>query len=406
MRAALLVIGSIGCADIPKELGFDDGDLVTSLNRQTGAHIVTGPFYELEFGLPARPDSFAMPDRFTIGPDAGRDVLAEAVPDCAFEARIGLAFFPGLDITSIPGRLGADGVADVSTIEQKFEGPGAAQYEISYRALYTADTQQHQFEGTTTFTFFATGRINRHDDFTPIEETTASLPSSVSPFGCNTGGTDTFFLTSYSAFERTAALQVDRDGVEVMDGNPQGCTYYDSLKTLVAVAFPEPAQGEQFVRYRPGGFMTAGHVFDFVTDGGGGGVAELTNARRTLSSSMVVEGFLDGPADCGPALDQLTGGQLLINGAPFVVDPNGIFHEFDNMPHESTITLSAGARLPRGVAVILNVGSAKHVEVLKETDAGEPADPPAFVQQLDDQRILVVLRDDLLAGETVTIEPF
>ena len=128
----------------------------------------------------------------------------------------------------------------------------------------------------------------------------------------------------------------------------------------------------------------------------------MIGGLRSVSSSLIVDGFSTAPAECGRVLDQLTGGMLLINDVPFPADQNGIFHEVDDIPHESTITLSSMARLPQGVAVVLNLGRARHAEVLKEN----ASEPPAYVQQFDDEHVLIVLRDDLLAGETVTIEPF
>ncbi len=400
MRAPLLVIGLIGCADVP-EFGFDDGSLVASVNGETGAVIVSGSFYEMEFGLPG-PDTFPMPDKFTVGVDDNRrDVLTDAIPTCAFEARVGLAFFPGLDISSLPGRLGPGGVAETSRIDQIFEGPGAIQYEVTYRASYVADTQPLVFEGKSTFTFFAPGRITRYDEFTPFDELT-TLTGPADPFGCSTGPVDTFFLTSYWAFENTGApTQIRRDGTLAIDGDREACTFYDSHDTMIGVAWPEPAAGE-FVRYRPGGGLTAGHVFDFLSDGSGNGLPEVPGGQRSVSSSLIVDGFRTEANECDVVLDSLTSGQLLINDTPFMADPDGIYRQPDNMPNEGTITLKSMGRLAAGVAVILDLGSARHAEILKDN----ASEPPAYIQQLDDQRVLIVLRDELRAGETVTIEPF
>lgn len=402
MRASLLVIGLLGCADVPKEMGFDDDSLAPTVNGDTGAVIVTGPFYEMEFGLPG-PDKFPMPDRLTVGGDEIRpDVLANANPPCAFEARVGLALFPGIDISSLPGRLGMEGRALVSRIEQRFAGPAAIRYEVSYSASYQAGNDTRIFEGTTTFTFFATGRITRFDSFTPIEDGVPTIPASVAPFGCNSSSAETFFLTSYWAFDPADAVQIAADGTDVVDGNPEACTYYEPSNTMIGVAWPQPIENEQFVRYRPGGNMTAGHVFDFLTDGFGNGEAELPAGRRTVSSSMIVEGFVTDRADCERVLGSLGGGMLRIDDAPFPADEFGVYHGLDNVPRESTITLTSSARLPPGVAVVLNLGTAKHAEVRKVGGST----PPAYVQQVDNQRVLFVLRDALLAGETVTIEPF
>lgn len=396
MRASWFVVGLIGCAEIPQELGFDDGALSTFVDGDTGASIVEGPGYELVFG-PGGPNSIPMPDKLTIGPEGNqRDVLTLATPECAFEARVGLALFPGLDISSVPDRFGAGGMATTSKISLEHEGPGMVQYKVEYAVNYASGPRIATFAGETIFTFFATGQIVRFDQFEPFAPGDGALMGPVMPFGCATGPAGSFFLTSYWAFENSdpTTMQLQRGDVPVADGSPEACTFYPERQTMIGVVWPGDGQN---VRYAPGG-NSAGHVFDFV-----GGNGTVMPGSRQVSSKLFIQNELSPPDACGGVLNELTdAGMLLINDMPFPKDQHGIYHELDDQPHDSTITLTSTGRLPAGVAVLLNLGDLKHAEVLKE----DGSEPPAYVQQFDDELVLFVLRDELLAGETVTIEPF
>ncbi len=400
---AWLVIGLIGCADVPGDLGFDDGFLSTRVNENIGTFIVDGPGYELEFGRANQPGVIPMPDRLTIGPDGNkRDILEGAIPECAFETRVGLALFPGLDISSFPDHFGPLGMATTSRIVPLMDGPGAVQYDVIYDVDYRSGAGIATFSGHSTFTFFATGRIVRFDQFVPFNPDDGSLTSVVTPFGCKDTAADEFFLTSYWAFENneTETIQLGADSQQVVEGDPKACTFYPERQTMIGVSYPAPGNGQN-VRYSPGG-NSAAHVFDFISNGSGGGGIEVQPGLREVTSAIIIEGERTNPAQCAQVLNELADGMLSINGTRFPSDQNGIYDALD-MPLGSTITIESPAgKLPTGVAILLNLGSAKHAEVIKEGGS----EPPAYVQQVDDQHVLFVLRDELLAGETVTIEPF
>jgi hypothetical protein len=406
MRALSLAVGLAACADIPDEPFDDGGALSTFIDGDTGATFVNGPNYELEFGLGGN-DSFPMPRAFRTTID-NSDTLDDNVPGCAFEAGIGLALFPGIDISALPGRLGAGGMAMQSSLDQVdgMAGPGVVQFEVGYTALYPAGVGQgmQTFTGRSTFTFFATGRIVRHDEFTPF---TGASPLAIptvteqEPFGCESGGVGGFFLTSYWAFDNgNNSNVVDPDGNDAGDGLPAACTFYPNSDTLVAVAWPQPGANEG-TRVEPAG-NSSGHVFDFVAQN----ASSVPPGPYAVTSAIKVATASDLTAEnCDDVIAELADGNLMIDGQLFPSDENGIYHALDNVPHDGPIVITAPqGKLPPGVAVLLNLGDATHAEVTKEPSGG--SDPLAFVQRGPGGLALFVFRDALLANETITIEPF
>jgi hypothetical protein len=397
MREVWLAVGLAACADIPDE-PFDDGAVTTRPDDTTGARIVSGPNYELQFGL-AGADFFPMPDRLVIN---NRDILEDATADCAFENKIGVALFPGLVITSDPGHLGPNGTAQMASIQlvEGMEGPGAIQYEVGYAASIRAGGGTQTLMGHSTFTFFASGRIVRHDSFSPFTGATPLAP--LDPFGCSDGAFAGFFLTSYWAFERTGSpTLVDVDGNSPQDNlTTQACTSYGGLESLIAVSWQTPGSGEG-TRFDPNSQTTA-QVFDFIP----GESAPIMPGQRNVTSAIkVITGGDVTPDRCGELMGELDDPPLMVDERMISSsDENGIYQ--DSGVHESTTTLRpAAGRLPLGAAIALDLGGATHAEVTKDPADGA-SDPVAYVQRLADGRTLFVLRDALSAGETITIEPF
>ncbi len=405
MRQVWLAVGLAACADIPDEPLA--GDISTELDPNTGAALVTGPGYQLEFGLPGRPDSFAMPSRLKLLNGDDHDVLegTQEIP-CAFEAGIGLALFPGIDITAYPGRLGPNGAAMMSNLVAVpgMQGPGAIQYDVGYTARYQVGAGMQTFAGHSTFTFFATGRIVRHDDFDASMGAPQLTTNPSEPIGCGGVTGDGFFLTSYWAFENLFNGDVVApDGSDAPTG-AQACTFYPGRHTLIGVSFQPPGAG-QGVRFEPGG-NSAGHVFDFLTDNGSPATS-VPQVRYSVTSAIKIATADDitRPDQCADVVAELDDQAIMIDGRLVESNENGIHAEVPPVRHESAFTIRpANAKIPPGLAVLVDLGDATHADVTKDPEGGE--DPPALAQRLPNGLVLFVFREALLANETITIEPF
>jgi hypothetical protein len=311
---------------------------------------------------------------------------------CETESHIGLALYPGLNITAAPeDHLGPEGMIVSASITQpeNMNGPAAVQFTVEYTAQIRTEGNPEVFTGTTNFFFFATGRIVRRDEFTPFMRQT--LQAGISPFGCSDNAVTGYFLTSYWAFDQAGATIVDGNGAPIVDGASAACTLYAGTGNGIAVSYGLPAGST--TRY--GVNDTASHVLDFVP----GDSPMITNDFFAVTSAAQI----GTDRSCGELLADLADLPLFINGIDHTTNEFGVYT--DDMPRGDTIvSITSGDEvIPRGSAVILNVGASTHAVVTRDPEA---SNPPAFVQRLDDTQVLFVFKDEIGRDETISIELF
>lgn len=389
------VVGVVGaCADVPTNSPFD-GLQGLQASFDTAFH-VTGDGYRLDFGSADRTDAFAMPRSIVAN---GFELLADH-PMCNKEAGSGLAFYPGLDITAFPDHLGTMGVAAQSSIVQTpgMTGPGALQFTVSYDARYfsmgSAPDDTEHFIGTSIFTIFVGQRIVRHDRFTPFQ---SPNPLGQRAIGCQgLPNNENFFITTYWTFDGTVGSTATNGDPLSGRGPGAGCVVYQSPPVGVATNWPtDRAVGGP--RYDTNGTM---HIFDFIDE-----TVPAPPGEHSVTSALRIGLAIDAANKAQACQDMLSGlvdVPLMVGTNMVTSDSNGIFT--DTRPHTGKFTIAPiDADAPLGTAIAVDLGDLRHAHVTRDPPA---SDPPAFIQRLDDRRVLFVVRDRLAVGESLTIDPF
>jgi hypothetical protein len=149
-------------------------------------------------------------------------------------------------------------------------------------------------------------------------------------------------------------------------------------------------------RYNVNG--TASHVLDFIPQGS----LSVDNMFAAVTSAIQI-GEAPTTSACGDLLADLADLPLFINDVDHLTNETGVYSDDDDRDGQTLHLTSGNENLPRGVALIVNVGQSGHAIVTRDPPGNEPV---SFIQRLDDTHLLFVLQDPLERTQEVTIELF
>ncbi len=370
MRGALcavVALGFAGCAD-PGE--FYQQRIYIS-NPRTSQIRVNGPGYEMTF----QQRDTKLPESLVISNSVE---ALDGTAQCPFESLAGIALFPA---THVAGNVVNDAIT--STIEVGETGAGVVSVVVTYAMPYSCMGTQ-TVSGTTTYTFYPSSRIVRHDSVSP---TATEL---VGTANCSCGGATSpnWYFTSYWAFN-TPRL-VDRAGAPTGGGAaPATCAQVG--RHLIAHA------------WSPGATRTAlpndnATVFDFDTDD------RLSPGTYDVTSAIQVGYGSDELDTTYPEsmCNELHGGlrdvPLTVDGRRIDTNEHG-FYVDPNVHTGGTFELLADDGDIPPFGVVLDIGSSRHVRVSR-------SDGSYSVQPARGGGYLFWFDDSLADNESISITPY
>lgn len=358
---AALTVGFAGCADPAQP--FQQRLYVNQ--PATGQYRLNGPGYEMTFGRSLM--GLQLPTSFRIG-DAD-EAFAQGGA-CANEGLAGISVYPAT--RAIGGGMGE------STLRITQEGPAVVQIAIDFDVPYTCDGTSQHLIGTTTYTYFPSSRIVRHDAIS--QSSTAMLSSSIG-CGCSNFSSD-FFFTSYWTFATERFVNVS--GVPVTSGPaPRVCARVGN--NLLALAWSD---GSTRIANNP----DPAAVYDFA-------VSQMLPRSEASITSAVSIGYNLTEAECADAHANLADPQLIVDGAPILTDEHGIF--VDARVHSGgqfEIRAEDGDVPP--FAIILDIGGATHARVSRSEGA-------YAIQAVPNSTALLFYFDDGLGmSDSILITPY
>jgi hypothetical protein len=367
-----------GCADPGT---FVAGPALVTVTDNAGRVTVTTPNYTIDFA----PTGVRMPDRFVV---EGEEMFGTDPELCNKESFAGIGVFPAVNAIA-----GDQGTAQRSTLDHPMTGPFIAKVNVSYEVDYECGGPQ-TLKGQTLFTFFPTGRIVREDRGVQPSSTTLTKTANC---GCQQGANppSDLFFTSYWAFTRSDAEQVNNEGTVVTEGVDQACNIYPDRAIAISWQGQDPTT-------RIGPNAAASFVYDLAS-----GVDSLPAAPRGLFSGIQVS-TANGLArtECNDLLLHLADGPIMIaNELLEFTGIDGIYRPKNPHPDTFDIVTDGANPVPAGFAASIDLGGATHAVVTRT-----PAKPDFVLVQreegvADDKHFIFVFPDGLAPGEKITIEP-
>ncbi|MEO8698544.1 MAG: hypothetical protein ABI867_00840 [Kofleriaceae bacterium] len=213
----------------------DTGDADTGIpptgvtaTAQAGRLVVAGPFYQMQFSA----SGARYPESLSVAGSA--NALAVADSPCGIGSGVGISAAPGFALD------GDRGSANEPTIE--YAGPAVVKVTMAWTQQFTCGAATNTPTGTSTFTFFPSGQIVRHDSIAFAgENVTPSCP-------CDSLGT--FLVNSHWTFHRSE-LPIEPPppaaGIEVPSesGSTQVCAA--SVDHSILFGFEGPAASSHMV---------------------------------------------------------------------------------------------------------------------------------------------------------------
>jgi hypothetical protein len=220
----------------------------------------------------------------------------------------------------------------------------------------------------------------RHDAARP---STTTLTIDGNPCGCNTD--DKFNFSSFWSFQPAAQTVV-----------PGGAAWSDATSALGCAVYADHTIGVGFselshTRLSPVAEISA-FVYDWAHD-----ATTLDPSERQTTSAILLSKETQA-SRCGEVTADLADPPITIgNTAGILSDANGVYP--GPARQATSYTISSPVRIPAGFAVSLDLGA---VPVITRTPAMEG---DWYAAQAQDGRILVWFRDELAAGDTISIVP-
>jgi hypothetical protein len=368
MRFAVVVLACVGCATPTEPPAFQSRFSIEQLTNEVR---VEGLGYTMVF--PNVEGEVALPNQLLL--NGTTEVFARGGA-CANETLVGVAVYPA--VVAAAGVNAADG--GESGIEFLQSGPGVARLRINYDVSYSCETPQN-LRGSSTFTFFPSGRIVRHDTVTPLN-------AAIGPpmgCGCQPGSlTSPIYFTSFYTF---AGSFVDSEG----DALPAGTSGVQQHCAVAGDHVVGVSWQDSTTRLRQSGNAWAS-VYDWVAN-----ASSLSPMQKTVTSALKIQ--LDSTVEgCDTALEGLGDPPLEIDGREISTDEHGVF--VDDTMHSSTFELT----VPIGIkefALSVDIGDRTHARVTRSTETR----PEWYTAQIDGGRVMFWFEDGLDPGETITIEP-
>lgn len=372
---AVLVSGFTGCAD-PGEYFTP---LVDTFEPATNQRQVNGPGYSMLFAQRGTklPVSFLLPK--DNGPPAEM-LHSDAV--CALEQLAGFGVYPA---ALVAGNT-PEADVDEGTLDFVERGPGVISLVATFEVGYECPVGTPQaVRGSSTFTFFPSGRVNRHDDVNPA---TTMIPN---PSGCGicSATSNSFFFTSYWALDTEYLVAPTGTPITAPGPAPETCAAFG--EDLLAVQW----------RGMPGSTRTAlvdgatqyrkASVFDFQTS------QSLTPGLDTISSAVQIA-FDTPETQCASALELLAFPLITVDGAEIPLNAHGIY--VDDRVHTGGEfeLIAARASIPP-FAIVLDLGTSEHVRVSRSRGS-------YTVQPAANGGTLFWFSDGLSINENITITPY
>lgn len=355
--------------------------------------------FEMAYSMRFGDGPVGMPDQLTLG-SAGNILGVDAEIDK--ESFIGTALFPAVNATA-----NSDTDAATSTVVPLLRHPGIAQIRVEYHLPYQCPMEE-DFNGTSTFTLFASGRIVRQDIVQPSQRVLRS-DGPAHPCGRQNPQASNFFFTSFWTFNKTTDPKAVRANGMLANTADLAAACTVSPDYSVAVQW-KPNEEIDAVQTRFGPNQMASHVFDFIS-GETMVTQEYVDSARDLVSVVQLDPTMNRPNEfCGTLLELVQDRTLLFDGVGLTPDPqNGIYT--DALPHLDRFIIEASETILAGWAISVNLGGSQHAEFKPDTEFTTPP----MVQELPadllnegerpGDRFLIYFADPLPAGQSIEIVP-
>ncbi|MEO7097426.1 MAG: hypothetical protein ABI175_29465 [Polyangiales bacterium] len=362
-----------GCASPkPRVEALVETEVTATLDPLT----VTGQDWSMTFADPGR---VRMPRSLQVG-----NVEMLGTGACPLEDLAGIALYPATIATaSEPNTL--------SSATVLWSGPGVVRVRVAYQLGYQCAASQ-MLTGTSTFTFFPSGRINRKDIVTPSTDVVMQGESCSS---CSGGSmvVNGFFFTSFYKFARPrfftpAAAEITQpDATAPMEG----CV--DAYDRRLGMSYL-PSSGAVGTRVDHDSW-----IFDWTRGGG-----NLQPDVKTVTSNLVVAATpLATARDCAGVLAEIDDLPLDVNGDIVTPGDDGIY---EISSEDRSLELAPGSvELPHGFAVVLPVvlDDLRHIHVTRG-DGTDEEDVRFSSQAIEDEKTLIWIDSPIHADHVVHIE--
>jgi hypothetical protein len=373
MRGAVVAALTVGCAAGCADPGEPFQQRLNLSQPMTGQQRINGPGYEMTLGRDIDNTRLELPTSFRIA-DA-YEVLASGM--CPTEGLAGIAIYPGV--------IASGEVPATSSIRVTQQGAAIVQLAIDFEVDYQCGGSQ-TLAGTTTYTFFTSNRIVRHDEITSSSTTTLSRPVP-QPCGCANFDAN-YFFTSFWSFNSDRLLDLEGDEVATGNALQRGCTRFG--EHLLGV---EWLQSGPTRVVRPSGFPVS--VYDFAA-----GVQTLPARSASVTSSINIGFNIADDRRCLDAHANLVRNPIIVDGMQiFAEERSGLY--IDTRVHtggQFELRAEDGDVPPFGI--ILDLGTAKYARVSRSQGA-------YAVQQVPDQNTYLFYFDDGLGmNDSILIEPY
>jgi hypothetical protein len=365
---AVVALAIAGCAD-PGDFYLQR---VYITNPRTSQIQVHGPGYEMTF----QQRDTRLPESLRI---ASAVEALDGTAQCPQESLAGIAVFPA---THVAGNVTDDAIS--SSIEVVESGAGVVSVAVTYEVPYSCMGAQ-SVRGTTTYTFYSSNRIVRHD------RVSATMNDLVGTTGCacNGGTANMWFFTSYWAFN-TPRL-VDRAAVPFTDGRAARETCAQVGNHLIAHAWSEGRTRTALANHNA-------TVYDFDTDG-------TLNADTYEVTSAIQIGFGDDDRNipvpeskCNELHQGLIDVPLTVDGTRIETNEHG-FYVDPNVHTGGTFELLADDGDIPPFGVVLDIGSSRHVRVARSEGSYS-------VQPASGGGYLIWFDDGLADNTSIAITPY
>jgi len=372
---ALLLLEFAGCAQ-PEPYAFDPK---VFLSRPMDQYQVNGTGYQMNF--PRDGDGVQLPNALYLGGDSNNAI---GKGECALESMVGLAAYPAVIATADSDYPRSSQEPVASGVRILETGTAVMRIAVDYDVPYACTSGLRRMIGTSTFTFFPSSRIVRHDSVTATGQnvslgdcTPACPPPAPNP--------TSWFFTSFWAFDTEMFEQpttLEHAG---------GCAQIGSNQ----LAFAWMDEGR--TRVTTNGNNVTSAVFDFQFN-----TVELMNTPHTVTSVIQVGFDEQASVACAARHATISDAPLSVDDRLVQLDEHGVY--VDMLPHDGPISITAKNGDVAPFALVLDLGGARHARVSRNL-GGFSIQEMTSTENPDD---FLFWFDDGIANfdEPFTIEPY
>jgi hypothetical protein len=377
MRHVWLVTAAVACTKVPDEPILDRAPLITVTTESNTVQIRTAG-YAIAF---APEGMVRMPETLTIG---GSPNLFDT-QDCPFETYVGIALFPVMVASAAQPAV-------ASTLMRISDGPVIAKVAVTYDVASTCASVPRHLTGTTYFTFFPTGRINREDRM--VSPTETEIPAATMCQECGAGGpsqNSEFYFTTFYNFSEGTYVTPAGSPAPTEPAPVQGC----ALTTggfAIGVAWRNDNVG---VGPR---IQNGAYIHDWVRRQSG----PLQPQVRSAFSDLVIP---SRPSEqCAVVLQAAREVPLRFAGVAVPPGRDGIYRPSESGGGTSELELAnpSDAAIPHGIAISLDLDEPDHISLRR---GGAITDRWRLQPDFDDPaRTILWIEDGIAPNETLVLE--